>query len=441
MNLSYWGKAGFALRSWVCAGLVAGAMAAPLSARSQADTVRLSADRAEAIFLERNIPLLAERLNVDQADARILQAKAWPNPVLHIDDIQLYNTPDTDPSPGFFGTGFWKNRTVTAQIEQLVQLAGKRKKNIALEKSNKVLAESNFMDLLLSLKAEFRQAMAELLYLQHLSKDLAFQREVVDRLLRSETAQFKAGSISQSQLYRIKALQISLSADINEYAEQVSEQQQLLKNLMAMEPAQYLVLEEGPSTLADLERLRRYPFNELMERCLAHNTSIRNAENEKKVSEAEWVLEKAQAVPDLNLNIGYDRNGNNQLNFVGAGLAIDLPVFNRNKGNIRAARFEVEKKDLLLKNQVNSVANNLVKTWSDLQKSIQLYDLIDKDYLDKLDEMTRSVTENFQNKNIGLLEFLDFFESFKESKEKYYATIRSIALKREEVAYLTGNEL
>ncbi len=115
------------------------AVPAVLSAqqKNDADTLHLSAPEAEKIFLEQNLPILAERLNIDQAEARILQAKTWPNPTFHLDGVQLYNKANTDPSPGLLGTDFWKNRTFEAQLEQMVKLAGKRKKALLLKPAAK----------------------------------------------------------------------------------------------------------------------------------------------------------------------------------------------------------------------------------------------------------------------------------------------------------------
>jgi cobalt-zinc-cadmium efflux system outer membrane protein len=404
------------------------------------DTLQLTCTAAEKIFLERNIAILCQRLNINQAEARILQARAWPNPVFHLDDIQLYNKPSTAPSPGLAGTEFWKNRTFAAQLEQMVQLAGKRKKNIALETRNKELAESSFTDMLLSLKAGFRQDIAELQYLQHVSTDLSVQQRIVSDLVRTQSAQFRAGNISQSQLYRLKALQISLQGNINELNEKITALQQSLKTLMALDPGQYiLVMDEAGAT--GISRLRNHTLDELLDLGRQHNPGLQSAASEKKVSEAGLALQKAYAVPDLTFNLSYDRNGNNQLDFVGAGIAMDLPVFNRNKGNIKAARYEVQKSELLAQNKANEVNNAVVKTWLDLNRAIDLYDNIDKDYLARLDEMIKALSDNFLQRNISMLEFLDFFESFKDSKEQYYSALRNISLKKEELNYLTGQDL
>lgn len=404
-------------------------------ARAQTDTVRYTLPDAEKIFLENNLSLLAGKLEIPMAEAKILQAKAWPNPNLSIDNIQLYTNSTTETIPPLFGN-FWRDRTFSAQVEQLVYTARKRKKNIDLESRNRDLAASNFLDMLQSLKADFRQTAASLIYLQQIQGDQQFQLQVVNSLLKAQQAMLREGNISQTEMYRIKALQISLQSEINETHEDLSAQQEHLKNLLVLNPEVYLVL-QAPVMPA----VSQLSLQTLLDSATQHNAGIIAAQRQQQVSEAALKVEQANRVPDLTFNLGYERAGNVQQNFMGAGVAMDLPFFNRNKGNIRAAQLEVQQSDLLAKNKVNAVNNAVVKEWTDLNKAVQLYESIDKDYLDKLDTMVAGVSRNFVSRNISLLEFLDFFSSFRDSKQQYYAAIKNIQLKRATLDYLTGTEL
>ena len=409
-------------------------------AEAQTDTVRYALPDAEKVFLENNLSLLAGKLEIPIAEAKILQARAWPNPNLSIGDIQFYTNGTTASAPPLFGN-FWRDRTFSAQLEQLIYTARKRKKNIDLESRNKDLAASNFMDLLQSLKADFRQTEASLLYLQQIQGDQLFQLGVVNTLLKAQQAMLKQGNISQTEMYRIKALQISLQSDINETHEDLTAQQEHLKNLLALNSNVYLVLDDPIATSDMVTELEQHPLQELLTQATQHNAGIMAAQQQKQVSVAALTVEKANRVPDLSLNVNYDRAGNDQLNFMGAGVSMDLPFFNRNKGNIKAAQLAVQQSDLLEKNKITEVNNAVVKEWTDLHKAIGLYESIDTDYLDKLDTMVEGISRNFVSRNISLLEFLDFFSSFRDSKQQYYAAIRNISMKKATLNYLTGTEL
>jgi cobalt-zinc-cadmium efflux system outer membrane protein len=416
------------------------AIAFPLGSRAagESDTLRYTVQEAETVFLEHNLSLMAEKLNISQGDARILQAKAWPNPHFTLDQIQTYINAGASTSPAFFGN-FWRDRTVSAQLEQLVRTAGKRRKNIDLEVRNKELAQIAFTDLLLALKAEFRQTAWEIGYLQQVQDGWQLQLTEVEKLLRAQQVQLQQGNISQAEAYRLKALSISLRGEINDLGEQMSEKQASLKTLMYLNPSSYIIIRDSTND-AQLAKLKAQNLSDLMNRA-EHNTALQAAQGQVNLSMAQLRIEKANRVPDLTFSANYDRNGSTQLDFVGVGVAMDLPFFDRNKGNIRAAKLELDKSRLMEQNKRSEVQNNLFKAWTDLNRSVTLYESIDKDYVQKLNDMTKAIAKNFSQHNISLLEFLDYFSSFRDSREQYYQAIRNIAVKKEDLNYLLGGEL
>lgn len=416
-------------------------LACTAAAQAPADTLRYNVQEAEKIFLQNNLQLLAEKLSISQADARILQAKAWPNPSFTLDEVNLWatarQTGGVEVSPPF-RNGWGKNQQFAMQLEQLVQTARKRKKNIQLETSSKALAEHSFTELLFALRAEFRQTAAGLIYHQHLLQDLTLQQTLVTQLLEAQAVQYKLGNIPEAELVRLRALQFSLRAEINELHATAGEEQQQLKTLMALEPERYLVLED---TEPHFNALRQLSLNTLLQAAAVHNPTLQTAGAAVKMNEAAYALERSKRAPDLRLNMSYDRNGSTMLDFVGFGVAVDLPFFDRNKGNIKAAGLQVQQSELAYRHKSSEVGNSVAKTFTDLQNALQAATVIDTAYLHRLDVLMQGLTRNFLQRNISLLEFLDFFSSFRENKQLYYQAVRSVATLKETLNYLTGSDL
>lgn len=409
-----------------------------VSGQTKIDTLKFSIVEAEKIFLQSNLPLLAEKLNINQADARILQAKAWPNPTLIVDELQTYVNSTTDDIPPIFGN-FWRNRNFAVQIEQLILTAGKRKKNINLEVKNKEFAEIMFTDMLQALKAEFRQTIFEIQYIQRIENSWQIQLQEVRKLLNAQQAQFKEGHISEVEIFRLKALEISLKGEINALKEEMSSKQKAIKNLMFIEPQTYVIIIDE-LTAQSLAQFKNKTLTELID--LSDNNSLlRASKSRMDISEATLAIEQANKTPNINLIANYDRNGSTMRNFVGLGISMELPVFNKNKGNILVAKYEVEKSMLLQKSAKVQVNNTIVKHWNDLNQAFALYESIDKNFVGKLDDMTRAISKNFMEHNINLLQFLDYYESFRQSKEQYYNSIKNILLKKEDLNYLIGGEI
>ena len=121
------------------------------------DTLQLNLKQAERLLLENNISLLAERLSIDMADAEVIQAKVWPNPTLEVNEVNLwtadYQKKTGEEQPSLFGSdSFGRYRQISAQIEQVIETAGKRKKRVELAKVSTEMAQSYLEDFLLSLK-------------------------------------------------------------------------------------------------------------------------------------------------------------------------------------------------------------------------------------------------------------------------------------------------
>lgn len=404
-----------------------------------ADTLSINGKDAEKIFLKNNITLLAEQLHINQAEAMILQAKAWPNPNLSIDEINFNRNGTSEKIPSLIGN-FGRNQQFTVQFEQLIYTANKRKKNIRLETSNRILAENSFMDILLALKAEFRSELAELVYQQHLKGDLFFQHDVITKLLKAQSSQFKLGNTSRAEFLRIKALQISINSELNDIDARINEKQVKLKTLMAVSPSTYIVIHEN-SDSTEIKRLQSLSVQELLEDAENNNTQIKLAHNLKEVSTSKLAIEQAKRTPDITFSVNYDRAGSTMFNFFGAGISMDIPLFDRNKGNIKNAVYEIQKDDLKLREKRLHINNQIVEQFQNLQHALHLYNQIDKDYLTELKQVQTAVAENFIKKNLSLLAFLDLFNSFKESKQLYYQSIKDIKIKQNELNYLTGMEL
>lgn len=407
-------------------------------AQVKTDSLRLNTEEAEKLFLENNLSLIAERLNINQADALILQAKAWPNPNLSIDEVNLNRNSTSESIPPLFGT-FARNQQFTVQLEQLILTAQKRKKNINLEVNNKRLAENAFIDFLQALKLEFRTSLAHLIYNQETFSDLSRQVEIASQLLKAQEAQLREGNISEASYLRLKALQIELSNELNESLEERNKIQSDLKTLMAIPGPTLLILKNEDLIEKTINKWNNLSYARLIELVDQHSSQLKIAGSVKDVSIAALELESAKKIPDLTFNLNYDRNGSTMFNFFGAGVSFDLPLFDRNKGNIKQAVLEVKKQEYLVEEKRNSLHNQLDEAYKNILQNIQLYRSFDTDYLVKLEKMQASIANNLIKRNLSLLEFLDLFDSFKNNKRLYYKIKRDIQLKEYELNYLVGN--
>src|SRR5690606_14606135 len=84
----------------------------------------------------------------------------------------------------------------------------------------------------------------------------------------------------------------------------------------------------------------------LLETIAKQSPVLKKQNNAVKLARQQWQLEKAQRIPDVTLQMNYDRGGNIMRDFVGVGFSIDLPVFNTNKAAAKAAQFAIEEQNM-----------------------------------------------------------------------------------------------
>lgn len=412
---------------------------------SAQDILTLSKEQSEAIFLKENLLLIAERLEIDQAEAQVLQAKLWPNPTLEIEDVNFWATKSqietlSDELPSFGSGNFGKHQQIAASLEQLIQTAGKRKKLIALEEVSVEKSKQYFEDLLRNLKFEFRNQLTELQYLQLKIEVYQNQIESIQQLTQSYKNQLNQGYIAKGEYIRLKALELEIKKEIKDLNNEINEAQKELKSLMNL-PATTQIQITSEDFIKTSEQLGLFSLDTFFERAKELRPDYKLAGLEEQYFSKLHQYEKSQRIPDLNLKVAYDRGGNILYNFVGFGLSFDLPIFDRNQGNIKITQIGIDQSRILREQKSKDLENEIVLAFQNLEDSIAFLHEIESDYESTLDTLLASYTKNFSSRNISLLEYLDFFDAYLENKEIILDARKEVNERIEEMNYVVGTDV
>lgn len=402
------------------------------------DTVRLSRTEAEARFLKENMMLMAGKMKVSEAEALVQQARLWPNPNLTVDQVNLWatarQTGGGEVVPPLWGA-FGRNRQFGLELEQLIETAGKRRKETALEEIGIEKAGAEFQDLLRELKRDLRNSMTSLQALEEKKKQEAVRLASVTQLSLAYQKQVEQNHIPRNEAARLKALELEIRKELREVATASFELQARLKQLLMLSPSSVLVITDF--AIPDLGAYRLLSPEHLLAQ--ADRPDLRQAQLEETGYRKAVDLEKARRIPDLTLKAQYDRNGNTMLNFFGVGASIDLPLFNRNQGNIQYARINAEKAGMRVQQQFLHVNTEIIQAYQGFRSALDFYDAIDEDYA--LDELLNVYTQNFMNRNISILEYLDFSETYRNTKQILTDAKRELREQLENLNYALGKDL
>jgi cobalt-zinc-cadmium efflux system outer membrane protein len=137
----------------------------------------------------------------------------------------------------------------------------------------------------------------------------------------------------------------------------------------------------------------------------------------------------------------FDRAGGVGRNFFGIGLNVELPLFGRNQGGIRAAHIGIQQSQILVEHKLLEIRNEIIEAMQNFTLAYNFNREISDEFISDLDEMLESYTEHFRNRNIGILDFLDFFEAYKDNKHTILEAQKELKTSFEELQYAVGAEL
>jgi cobalt-zinc-cadmium efflux system outer membrane protein len=394
------------------------------------DTLRLTIDVADSIFLQRNLPLLASSMNIEAERAQIIQAKAYPNPVF----TASFNAWDPDNRKAFHvGSGGEK----LFQFDQLILLGGKRKSEIEIAKTNAKIAELEFAQLLRQLRFRLRSDLYALGETRQLLRRYDQQIELLQSFLNSYTKQAEKGNIPLKDLVRLKGAYLKLTNERSELYKEYLDKQNSLQTLL--HTGATIEFKFGENDITGYIRLRS--LDEINTEAMQHRPELQIVQTNKQLAEQYLQYQKRLAIPDLNLFTSYAQRSGAFNNEINAGFAIPLTLWNRNKGNIKSAQYRVQEADYSLQSMENEMMNEIrnaymlyTQTVAEYQKAVSLYN---KDF-----ELTsRGINENFARGNVNLMEFIDFFEAYYDVLEQLSRLKIRLVNAAEQINLLTGKDI
>ncbi|MGM5630584.1 TolC family protein [Apibacter raozihei] len=408
-----------------------------VSAQKQ-DSIKISQEQIESLFLNQNLELLAEQMNIGIAEAAVIQAKLWENPSFSLGDFNLWTTEAQKESvlPLFGKTG---RKQFSLELSQLVQTARKRGKLISREKVSKEMAIQDFEEVIRALKLELRTSIQEIIYLQDYQKILSKQEELIRGLISAYKNQVSQGNIAKNELIRLQSSLLELTNEIYEVKTDFNEKQRVLKSLLSMESTSMLVIDENNQDIKSPDILN---IDTLLNQAAENRPDVKKANLQIEYFDKDLAYEKAQRVPDLTFSAGYDRAGGVWKDYVGFGVSFDLPILNRNKGNIKAAQLGKEQSKYLAQNQVNVARQEVAEAFNNYKITYDLQKEIENENLSQdLDFMIDAYTRNLMKRNISMLEYIDFMEAYKTNKQTMLNTRKNMFVQFEQLQYATGVEI
>jgi cobalt-zinc-cadmium efflux system outer membrane protein len=386
----------------------------------------------ESQFLKNNLFLLASQYNIDASKALTMQAKIWDNPTITA-ELNAYN-PERNQ---YFDIG--KDGQKAFGIEQLIYLGGKKRNEIKLAQTNEKLAELQFNDLLRTLKLQLRKSFYTVYYNTKSLETTDEQLSHIEDLINSYSVQAQKGNVPLKDVVRLQSLYLNFKNERMEVVNDNIEEQANLKLLL--NAPENIVPEVSKEEFDKYTKEIPFDLKSLESDAIANRPDYLAKQKDIEANELNVKWQKSLSVPDIRVGANYDqRSGafNKEANLT---LGIPLPLWNSNKGNIKYAKTILEQSKVEKQNFDLQLQTEIASAWNKWNESRKNYVVIKPTVNSDIEAVYNGMLTNFQKRNVSLLEFTDFMESYNQAAVQVNELKKKVVLSGEELNSTINKDL
>jgi cobalt-zinc-cadmium efflux system outer membrane protein len=389
---------------------------------------RISMDEAIRLALQHNHALQATRTTILQNEAEEVTANLRPNPTLSWDS-QFF--PLFDPSA--FSTNYISNQAqFDVGIGYTFERGKKRQHRLQAAKDQTAVSRSQVDDSQRQLIFNTSQQFVAVLLAQS-TIDLAKQdAESFQQTVNISEARYKDGDMSEGDLLKIKLQLLQFQSDLS--VANLAKVQALaaLRQLLGFEsvPDEFDVegdLDYQP-VHADMQALKLL--------AMQNRPDLRAAQEGVTAARSQEALMRANGKKDLGVTFDYTHTAG--INSGAFFFNIDLPIFDRNQGEIARTRFAITQAEQQALESAQQVNTDVVDAYAALHSNDEIIQLYRGGYVDQA-KQSRDITEYaYKRGAASLLDFLDAERTYRANQLAYRQALASYMTALEEMRQAVG---
>jgi len=393
-----------------------------------AEPMRLSLDQAIQTALERNLELKAKREELGIAEGRVIKS-----------DLFLQNNPELEgerankrlkkPEEGVNKNLFQAGVSLSQEFEIGGQSGYRR------EAAQRNLEKIGFEVRDFGRTLRFRIADLFLRLLNGKAKINQAEQIVnlKDRLYEASKARLAAGDIPEVQLaiaeFELNRARSELISLQREYEEILSR----LRTDLALEK------EESIEPVGDLTRAPlAASLDELLKSALEKRPDLAASDQEKKITEAEELLTRAERIPNIKFSMFYEKDDKD--NIVGGRVSIPLPFFDRKQGELREALARKNIANLNYLNRRQTLEKEIRAAFARFKLAERDLALYPEGTMKRFDESLDLYQRAYQERAIDLADAILFQNQVIEARLKFIDTLTVYNLSLAELKLQAGIE-
>ena len=414
---------------------LAGAFCMPPASAQGASSVqgpvKITLDDAIQMALAHNHILLAARTAIQQNEAQETTANLRPNPVL-LGDAQFLPV----FQPNHFSSDYLDNAAqFDLGVSYLFERGGKRQHRLGAAKDQTAVTRSLVADsersLAFQVAAQFTRVQLAESTLDLAQQSLKSFQDTVD----ISKERYRAGDISEDDYLKIKLQLLQFQTDAS---------QARLARVQGLADLRQLLGYESVSADYDVAGAFDYQpvsahLEDLQAKALATRPDLRAAQQGVTAANSQYELAKANGKRDVAAQINYTHI--TALSTASLFGSIQIPIFDRNQGEIGRTRFAITQAQELQKAANDQVLTDVGDAYEGLQTNDQIIQLYRSGYLDEA-QQDRDISEYaYKRGAASLLDFLDAERSYRATQLAYRQALASYLLALEQLREAVGTRI
>ena len=395
-----------------------------------AEGIKLDLETAIKLALERNLELKAKREELGIGEGKLIRANLF-----------LQNNPEIETEAGNFKVTkgepeFGKNQVNFGfSLSQEFEIGGQPRYRREAAQRNFDKVKYEVSDFERTLRFRISEVFLKLLSTQAKIKQAELIVDLRGRLYEASKTRLALGDIPEVQLiiseFELNRAKSELISSQREYEELLSR----LKTELAVERGETIELS------GDLTRPRfLVALDELLKSALERRPDLAAFDQEKKVTEAEELLTRAERIPNIKLGAFYNREKQEGGYIAGVKISIPLPFFDRKQAELREALARKSIANIHYLNKRQALEKEIQATFAKFKLAERDLSLYPEGTMKRFDESLDLYQRAYQERAIDLADAILFQNQVIEARLKYIDTLTNYNLSLAELKFQAGVE-
>lgn len=348
-----------------------------------------------------NFSLSAAAREIDAQEGAVMQSRVIPNPEFAaiVEDTHK------------------ETRATTGQFNIPVELGGKRAARINAAERGREVAQAQFNTLRADLRATVIEAFFGVLIAQERVRLATGSADIATRGAQAAARRVAAGKIPPVDETKARVEQANAELEVAEATSDLLSARQALATLWGNPSPRFA------EAVGDMETLPTRPAPALLLAELENAPSLIANRLELERRQALIGVERSRQYPDVTLSLGAKRENDANRNMAVLGVAIPLPLFDRNQGNLYEAIRRADKaQDEFLGSQIR-LSNALQQASNQLAASRASAQTLRTTVLPGAEQAYDVANRGFEAGKFSFLDVLDAQRTLFQARIRYLSVL------------------